>query len=273
MANISKIFLLLLLSIVDITSKLISPEYNNGKVQDPNMDKYYFDNTGLNLYYFSRDIDNTMFNIVLNPNETLEVNFKVYTDSETLSEALDNGYKIYFGFDFNIENPNKALKRYKTDIMICVMDKKDAKCYDYVYDTKNNNYLRNDNGKISPNQVIPLGFENVTLNILNENIIRYQNYYGIKLNKKFTKPYQNETLYIWVNYKQKDIKHEVIGFYGIFWEDDDLNEFPQQFPIFYDKIMFENGSGLKRDKFKNFLLHFLNFVKYGLIFYFTFLER
>ena len=121
--------------------------------------------------------------------------------------------------------------------------------------------------------MIPLGFENVTLNILNENIIRYQNYYGIKLNKKFTKPYQNETLYIWVNYKQKDIKHEVIGFYGIFWEDDDLNEFPQQFPIFYDKIMFENGSGLKRDKFKNFLLHFLNFVKYGLIFYFTFLER
>ena len=273
MANISIIFLLLALSIVDITSKLISPEYNYGKVQDPRLDKYYFDITGLNLYYFSRDIDNTMFNIVLNPNETLEVNFKVYSDSETLSEALDNGYKIYFGFDLNIENPNKALKQYKTDIMICVVDKKDAKCYDYVYNTENNMYLRNDNGKISPNQVIPLGFENVTLNILNKNIIRYQNYYGIKFNKKFTKPYQNETLYIWVNYKQKDIKHEVIGFYGIFWEDDDLNEFPQQFPIFYDKIMFENGSGLKRDKFKNFLLHFMTFVKYGLIFYFTFLER
>ena len=157
--------------------------------------------------------------------------------------------------------------------MICVLDKKDVNCYDYVYDTENNNYLRNDNGKISPNHMIPLGFENITLNMLNKNIIRYKNYYGIKFNKKFTTPYQNETLYIWVNYMPNEIQHEVAGFYGIIWEDDDLKEFPQQFPIYYDKIMFENGSGLKRDKFKNFLLHFLTFVKYGLIFYFAFLVR
>jgi len=272
MANNTTIIIILIILLVDITSKLISPEYNNGKVQDPKLDKSYLDITGLNLYYFSRDIDNTMFYIGLNPNETLEVNFKIYTDSETLSEALDNGYKIYFGFDFNIENKNKAFKQYKTDIMICIVDKKDAKCYDYVYDTENNNYLRNDNGKISPNQVIPLGFENITLNILNENIIRYKNYYGIKFNKKFSKPLKNETLYIWVNHNTNEIKHEVTGFYGIIWEDDDLTEFPQQFPIYYDKIMFENGAGLKRDKFKNFLLHFMTFVKYGLIFYFTFLE-
>ena len=231
-------FIIIIILLVDITSKLISPEYNNGKVQDPKLDKSYLDITGQNLYYFSRDIDNTMFYIGLNPNKTLEVNFKIYTDSETLSEALDNGYKIYFGFDFNIENKNKSLKQYKT----------------------------------GPNQVIPLGFENITLNILNENVIRYKNYYGIKFNKKFGRPYQNETLYIWVNYMPNEIQHEVTGFYGIIWEDDDLNEFPQQFPIYYDKIMFENGSGLKRDKFKNFLLHFLTFVKYGLIFYFTFLE-
>lgn len=273
MASLSFIILLLMMLLLDISPKLISPEYNYGNVQDPKLDKYYFDQTGQNLYYFSRDIDNTMFNIVLNPNETLEVKFKVYTDSETLSEALDSGYKIYFGFDFNMENPNKALKQYKTDIMICILDKKDVKCYDYVYDIENNNYLRNDNGKISPNQVIPLGFENVTLNILNKNIIRYKNYYGITFNKKFSKPFQNETLYIWVNYMPNDIQHEVIGFYGIIPEDDDLIEFPQQFPIYYDKINFENGSGLKKDKFKNFLYHFLTFVKYGLIFYITFLER
>ena len=94
-------FIIIIILLVDITSKLISPEYNNGKVQDPKLDKSYLDITGQNLYYFSRDIDNTMFYIGLNPNKTLEVNFKIYTDSETLSEALDNGYKIYFGFDFN----------------------------------------------------------------------------------------------------------------------------------------------------------------------------
>jgi hypothetical protein len=273
MAKPSYIILLLLISIIKIASKLLTPEYNYGKVQDPKKDKYYLDNPGLNLYYFSRDIDNTMFITVLNPNETLEVNFKVYTDSETLSEALDNGYKIYFGFDLNIENQNKSLKQYKTDIMICVLDKKDVKCFDYVYDKENNNYLKNDNGKISPNYVIPLGFENVTLNILDQKILRYQNYYGIKFNKKFTKPCQNETLYIWVNDKPKDVNHEVIGFYGVIFEDDDLNEIPRQFIIYHEKIMFENGSGLKRDKFKNFMLYLTIFVKYGLIFYFTFLVR
>ena len=264
------IFLFFFLTSI-ISPKLISPEYNNGNVQDPKLDKSYLEKKGQNLYYLSRDIDNTMFNIALNPNETLEVNFKVYTDSETLSEALDNGYKIYFGFDFNVENMNKSLKQYKTDIMICVVDKKDAKCYDYVYDTEKKNYLRNDDGRISPNQMIALGFENITLNLLNKNIIGYKNYYGIKFNKKFTKNYQNETLYIWVNYMPNDIVHEVTGFYGVIWEDDDLIEFPQQFPIYYDQILFENGSGLKRDEFRNNMLHFLNFVKYGLIFYFTFL--
>ena len=117
------IFLFFFLTSI-ISPKLISPEYNNGNVQDPKLDKSYLEKKGQNLYYLSRDIDNTMFNIALNPNETLEVNFKVYTDSETLSEALDNGYKIYFGFDFNVENMNKSLKQYKTDIMICVVDKK-----------------------------------------------------------------------------------------------------------------------------------------------------
>ena len=43
--------------------------------------------------------------------------------------------------------------------------------------------------------------------------------------------------------------------------------------IYHEKIMFENGSGLKRDKFKNFMLYLTIFVKYGLIFYFTFLVR
>ena len=273
MALYSCVILLLLIQFAQIKPKLLSPEYNKGKVQDATLDKYYLDIPGLNLYYFSRDIDNTMFNIVLNPNETLEVNFKVYTDSETLSEALDDGFKIYFGLDFNVENTNPSLKRYKTDIMICVLDKKDVNCFDYVYDTENNNYIRNDNGKISPNHVIPLGFENTTLNILNKQIVRYKNYYGIKFNKKFSKPLKNETLYIWVNHNTNEIKHEVTGFYGIIWEDDDLTEFPQQFPIFYEKIMFENGSGLKRDKLKNFLMYFTTFIKYGLIFYFTFLVR
>ena len=32
-----------------ISSKLIEPEYNNGNVQDPNLDKSYSDINGINL--------------------------------------------------------------------------------------------------------------------------------------------------------------------------------------------------------------------------------
>ena len=275
MAFISNIILLLTMKLVQIKSVLVSPEFNKGKFRDPQLDKYYCDNPGINLYYFSYDIENTMFNVVLNLKETLEINFKIYTDSETLEEALDNGCKAYFGFDLNIENKNKSLQRYKTDIMICAFDKKDVNCSDYVYDKENGKYIKNDNGKISSNYMIPLGFENETLNILDKQVIRHNNYFGIKFNKKFNNPYENETLSMWVNDNAKNISHEVIGFYGVtIWEDDDLNQFSKQFPIFYQKIMFENGSGIKGGKLQNFILNYITitFVKYALFFYVAFLE-
>jgi len=275
MAFISNIIFLLTIKLVKIKSVLVSPEYNKGKFRDPQLDKYYFDNPGINLYYFSYDIENTMFNVVLNLKETLEINFKIYTDSETLEEALDIGLKAYFGFDLNIENKNKSLQRYKTDIMICAFDKKDVNCSDYVYDKENEKYIKNDNGKISSNYMIPLGFENETLNILDKQVIRHKNYFGIKFNKKFNNSYEYETLSMWVNDNAKNISHEVIGFYGVtIWEDDDLNQFSKQFPIFYQKIMFENGSGIKGGKLQNFILNYITitFVKYALFFYVAFLE-
>jgi hypothetical protein len=237
---------------------------------------YYFDNPGINLYFLSYDVENTMFNVVLNQKEeALEVNFKIYTDSETVEEALDYGLKSYFGFDFNIENKNKSLQRYKTDIIICSFDKKDVNCSDYVYDKENNKYIKNENGIISPNYIIPLGFENETLNIIDKQVIRHNNYFGIKFYKKFKKPNEKETLFKWVNDKLKNINHEVFGFYGVtVWEDDDLNQFSQKFPIFYKKIIFENGAGLKSGKIQNFILNeiTLSFIKCALIFYVAFFE-
>ena len=249
-------------------SKLIEPEYNNGNVQDPNLDKSYSDINGQNLYYLSKGYDKTMYNIVLNPNISLEVSFKIYTDSETLIEALNNGYKLYFGFDFMIKNTNG--KQYNTDIIICIFDKKDVNCYDYVYDTENDNYIRNDNGAISKNYIIPLGFENQTLNILTKNVVGYKNYYCVKFNKKFLEPYQNTTLYNWVKYLPNDIIHKVTGFYGLIGKEEDLIEFSPKFPIYYEKLLFENGSGLKRNTLKSHMMRFLTFLKYGLILYFTF---
>ena len=258
-----------LLFIISGTSRLIQPQYNNGNVQDPNLDKSYTDINGQNLYYLSKGYDKTMYNIVLNPNENenLEVYFKIYTDSETLIEALENGYKLYFGFDFMIKNTNG--KQYNTDIIICAFDKNDVHCYDYVYDTEKDNYIRNDNGIISKNYLIPLGFENLTLNILTKNVIGYKNYYCIKFNKKFLEPYQNTTLYNWVKFLPNDIIHKVTGFYGLIGKEDDLIEFSPYFPIYYEKLLFENGAGLKKNTLHN-MMKFLTFLEYGLILYITF---
>jgi hypothetical protein len=276
MVIFSKIILLLLTKLIQINSVLVSPQYNKGEFRDPLLDMYYFDNPGINLYFLSYDVENTMFNVVLNQKEeALEVNFKIYTDSETVEEALDYGLKSYFGFDFNIENKNKSLQRYKTDIIICSFDKKDVNCSDYVYDKENNKYIKNENSIISPNYIIPLGFENETLNIIDKQVIRHNNYFGIKFYKKFKKPNEKETLFKWVNDKLKNINHEVFGFYGVtVWEDDDLNQFSQKFPIFYKKIIFENGAGLKSGKIQNFILNeiTLSFIKCALIFYVAFFE-
>ena len=274
MAFLSNIILLLSIKLIQIKSVLVSPEYNKGKFRDPQLDKYYFDNPGINLYYFSYDIENTMFNVVLDLKETLEINFKIYTDSETLEEALDIiGCKVYFGFDFNIENKNKSLQRYKTDIMICAFDKKDVNCSDYVYDKEINKYIKNEDGKISPNYMIPLGFENETINILDKQVLRHRNYFGIKFNKKFNNSCKNETLFTWINNKPKNLRHEVIGFYGVA-DDETLNKFSQQFPIFYQKIMFENGSGIKGGWLQNLILNYITItlLKYALYFYVIFLE-
>lgn len=50
-----KLFLLIL-SVINTSPKLIEPEYNNGKVQDPNLDKSYTDISGQSLYYITREV-------------------------------------------------------------------------------------------------------------------------------------------------------------------------------------------------------------------------
>ena len=257
--NIMKVYILTYFLIYTF-SKLIPPEYNNGNSQDPDFDKALFDKNEPNLYYSTKGYDKTSFSISLIPNITLEAYIKVYTNSESLIEAIENGYKLFFGFDFMVHNIYS--KDYNTDIIICIFDRKVVNCYDYLYDTKKDNYKRNDNGTISNNFIIPLGFQNLTLNILTKNINGYKNYYCVNFNKEYIEEYQNYTLYNWIKNMKNDIIHKVIGFYGIAEKEDDLKEFPRNFPIYY-------GDELKKAP-KSKIIPFL---KYALIFYFIFLFR
>ena len=237
-------------------SKLIPPEYNNGNVQDPSMDESFSDINGRS--FITKGYDKTKFNIILTPNITLEVYIKIYTDSESLIEALEYGYKLFFGFDFKVNNKINS-KEYNTDIIICIFDKKDVNCYDYVYDTKNDKYIRNDNGTISNNLIIPLGFKNLTLNILSKNVIGYKNYYCVNFNKEYKKEYNNSIFNNWVSNIRNDPNHKLIGFYGIAEKEDDLIEFSRKFPIYISEGLNNN--------FKKRVLHIIG---YAIIFYFIF---
>ena len=205
----------------------------------------------------TKGYDKTKFNIVLNPKNSLEVYIKIYTDSETLIEALEYGYKLFFGFDFKVHNIN-SIKEYNTDIIICIFDKEDVNCYDYIYDTKNNKYKRNNNGIISNNLIIPLGFQNLTLNILTKNVIGYRNYYCVNFNKKYLEQEQNYTFNNWLKNMRNGYSHKLIGFYGIAEKDDDLIEFSRNFPIYYSS----EDNNLKKI--------IISFIKYGVISIFLF---
>ena len=237
-------------------SKNITSEYNKEEEQNPDLDKTFPEINGTSFSYSTKGYDKTKSTIILFPNITLEVYIKIYTDSETLIEALENGYKLFFGFDFMIHNINS--KEYNTDIIICIFDKKDVNCYDYVYDIRNNKYLRNNN--ISNNYMIPLGFQNLSLNIFTKNVIDYQNYYSVNFNKKYLDKYQNYSLNNWIKNKQNNNVDKVIGFYGIAEPEDDLKEFSRNFPIYYGSKRFYNN-------FNKIIL----FIEYALICFFTFI--
>lgn len=258
--NSMKIYILIYI-LTYTFSKLIPPEYNNENQQDPDLDISFSDINGTKLYYSTKGYDKTNFSIALIPNITLEAYIKVYTNSESLIEAIENGYKLFFGFDFMVHNINS--KDYNTDIIICIFDKKEVNCYDYLYDTKKDKYIINSNGTISNNFIIPLGFQNFTLNILTKDVIGYKNYYCVNFNKKYNEQYQNYTLYNWIKNMRSDITHKVIGFYGIIEKEDDLKEFPRNFPIYY---------GNERLK-KNLINKIILFLKYALILYFIFIFR
>ena len=252
--NFMKIYILIYFFVYSF-SKIIPPEYNNETVQDPNLDESFSNENGKS--FITKGYDKTKFNIVLSPKNALEVYIKIYTDSETLIEALEYGYKLFFGFDFKVHNIN-SIKEYNTDIIICVFDKEDVNCYDYIYDTKKYKYIRNSNGIISNNFIIPLGFQNLTLNILTKNVIGYRNYYGINFNKKYLEKDQNYTFNNWIKNMRNDFNHKLIGFYGIAEKDEDLIEFSRNFPIYYSS----EDNILKKI--------IISFLKYGAITIFLF---
>ena len=121
-----------------------------------------------------------MYNIIIYPENDLKIELKIYMDSELLIKSLNCLKKLFFEFDLEINNIDISLSNYNTNILICNFDLNDTDCNDYVSDLKENLYKINNNGEITYNNLILINFESVELNILEEIVIEYKNYYCVE---------------------------------------------------------------------------------------------
>lgn len=269
--NINRKFIFILTSLLIINknilfsfSKLIKPKYNFGNHQNPDIDKLYTHLKGRSLYFITNEPEKTMYNIIIYPENDLKIGLKMYTDSELLIQSLKDGKKLFFGFDLEINNTDISLINYNTDIVICYFDLNDTDCNDYVFDLKENLYKINNNGEITNNNLIPINFESVELNILEENVMEYKNYYCVEFIKNYTKYFDNINMLNYFFYAAMQLHRNVFGFYGIIDSIEELNKISTDKMLYFQEVQFIDGIGLLNNSFSfykyNFFKSFLMFI-------------
>jgi len=259
-----KLLILSLISLYNIyKSKLIKPTYNFGNKQNYHIDLLYNHLLGNNLYFFVNTSGTltSQFSITLYPSLSLIIKFKIYTSDNQLINALSDGKIIYFGLDLNITNTDITLPDYKTDVIVCAFDKKDAYCSDYVYQKSTGKYLYNNNGIVCKNNLIPLGFDNIQLNILTKNVMEFENYYSVDFIKSYPDFFDNITMFNWINYVGNDMEQNVSGFYGITDSLENIKSFSSRDTLYYKTIAYEDGSGISDEN-----VFYLSFNKFIILF-------
>ena len=248
MKNILYFYSIILISIIKniYSTGTIRQEYNFGKQQDPAIDKSYNHVLGRNVYFVTEQPEKSMYITAIYPSLTLQVKLKIYTDNSQIINAFNAGKKIYFGFDLLIENMDIVglSNQYSTDIMVCVFDKTNVDCHDYVFNNNAKQYEINDNGSVLKNNLIPLGFTNIDLNYIQENVIGYKNYFSVKFEKEYPPLFDNITMFNWINYVASDTGDGIYGFYGIVADGDDLSVIDFSSPLYIQKHDFVDGFGL-----------------------------
>lgn len=242
-----------------IKNKLIEPHYNFGNHQNPEIDKLYKHLKGRNIYFVTQEPEKTLYTIIIYPENTLEIGLKMYTDSNIIIEALNKGKKLYFGFDLLMNNMDITLSEYNTDIVICIFDLHDANCYDYAYDIHNKKYINNTNAKITNNNLIPIDFSSVELNLLKENVLEYKNYYCVTFTKTYPELFDNVTMLNFFLFAASQMERKTVGFYGIANSEEELNEISLNKILYYKEIEFVDGAGLEKE-FSNYLKNKSNII-------------
>ena len=192
-----------------------------------------------------------MYITAIYPSLTLPVKLKIYTDNSRIINVFNAGKKIFFGFDLLIENMDiteNDYNNYSTDIMICMFDKNDVDCHDYVFNNNDKKYEINDNGSKLKNNLIPLGFTNIDLNYIQENVIGYKNYFSVKFEKEYPPLFDNITMFNWINYVASDTGDGIFGFYGVVDDVADIENIQFNEILYIQRHDFVDGFGLDTEK-------------------------
>ena len=226
----------------------IKAKYNFGKKQNYKIDLLYKHLLGCNLYFLTldtKDTYKTIYSIILYPSTSLIINFKMYTNDNYIISNFNSGKILFFGLDLNISNTDISLTQYNTDSIICFFDNNNAECHDYVFDKNEEKYKINDNEYITNNNLIPIGFNDIKLNILTEDVIDFTNYYQISVEKQYSINFDNVTMFNWINSVASAMGYTVNGFYGFKDNLNDIENIKTNECYLLNNINFKDGAGLE----------------------------
>lgn len=139
-------FICLLFIFIYNISSILSQVYNFVDQQNYELDLLFTHLPGIDLYYYNKD-NSSLFIVDIYPDSTLKIKMKLYTNNTELINTINNGNSLYFGFDFNTTVIDIALQGYRADIILCVLNKNEARCDDYDYDTQLQEYTKNTNAR------------------------------------------------------------------------------------------------------------------------------
>ncbi len=98
--------------------------------------------------------------------------------------------------------------------------------------------------------MIPIGFNNSNINILTQNVIEYDAFFSVNLEKYYPKEFDNSTMFNWLGFRAASLNATVISFYGINrlyntnGEIDIKSGFSLKNAYFNKTILFHDGFGL-----------------------------
>lgn len=141
--NFSQISIFNILSIIIITLTKQYSTYNFAGKQNFEIDQMYGQIPGFQSYTYLNNKTLIIFDVY--PDSFLTFNFKIYSNETGIKNYFDSSnFGLYIGFSFLLNNTvTNTDPKWRSDSMICFINKYTSSCLDYIYSFNDNKYFKN----------------------------------------------------------------------------------------------------------------------------------